>query len=66
MSLDPYVVIGWGFGMGTGWTLHKMWARRQLRRLRSNWEPGLTITTSDGETLYVSHVESPSGSDPNG
>jgi len=43
-------------GLGLGWSVCDFfWRKRQ--RILSNWEPGMIITTSDNERLYVCAVE---------
>jgi hypothetical protein len=40
------------------------WFARRRRRILNSWETGMVIDTSDGERLYVCHVEpTPSGSE---
>jgi hypothetical protein len=47
---------GLAMGLGFGWQLCA-WLERKRRRVLSNWEPGMVITMSSGETLYVCAVE---------
>lgn len=56
----------WLFGLGTGWHLRSIILRREAKKILSNWEPGMVITTHDGERLYVCRVESDhsGGSEP--
>ena len=64
MEPHHWTWITWAFGLGTGWTLHKMWARRLASKRRTNWDKGQVITMSSGERLLVVDVDdgSPSGS----
>lgn len=43
-------------GLSVGFLLRD-WLERRRRRVLSNWEPGMKIETSDGETLYLVAVE---------
>jgi len=49
-------LLGFAFGAFAHQELTR-WLRRKRRQILSNWEPGMTIITSDGETLYVCAIE---------